>query len=407
MARPIRTLLFSTLYPSSAQPGHGIFVETRLRELLGSGEVEAKVVAPVPWFPSTNKRWGAYAKMAATPLREVRNGIDVAHPRYPLLPKVGMSVAPLLLAAWARRAVQRAIDDGFDFDLIDAHYFYPDGVAAAMLAHWFRRPLVITARGSDVNLIATHALPQRMMRWAAGRAAACIGVSSALAGAMRNLGMPEWKIHVMRNGVDLDRFKPVSQAQARVAIRQEGNPLLLSVGNLVALKGHELCIDALALLLPAYPEAQLVIVGEGPLHAELLRHARSRGVESKVTLAGQIDNADLALWYSAADFLLLASSREGWPNVLLEALACGTPVISTRVGGIPEVIREELAGNLIATRDGYSLAEAIAKRLASRPTNDRAAVRRYAESFGWAETSRAQVELFSAIVGGVCGAQHA
>ena len=121
MNRPVRTLLFSTLYPSSARPIHGIFVETRLRELLKTGAVQTRVVAPVPWFPSTNPRFGEYACMARTPAREQRNGIDVLHPRYPLLPKVGMTIAPVLLALACIRPIQRLITDGFDFDVIDAH----------------------------------------------------------------------------------------------------------------------------------------------------------------------------------------------------------------------------------------------------------------------------------------------
>ena len=155
----MRTLLFSTLYPSSERPGHGIFVETRLRELLKTGRVETRVMAPVPWFPWRSTRFVERAAMARTPRRETRHGIDVQHPRYALLPKLGMSSAPLALALGARRAVQRLLDEGFDFDLIDAHYCYPDGVAAALLARWFKKPLVITARGSDVNLIAEQALP--------------------------------------------------------------------------------------------------------------------------------------------------------------------------------------------------------------------------------------------------------
>ena len=91
MAKKLRTLLFSTLFPSSVRPVHGIFVETRLRQLLATGAVETKVVAPVPWFPFASARFGEYAKFAATPQHEVRHGIEVHHPRYFLLPKVGMN----------------------------------------------------------------------------------------------------------------------------------------------------------------------------------------------------------------------------------------------------------------------------------------------------------------------------
>ncbi|HEX9173229.1 MAG TPA: glycosyltransferase family 4 protein, partial [Telluria sp.] len=147
----MKILTFSTLFPNSEKPGHGIFVETRLRHLVASGQVEARVVAPVPWFPSAHPRFGQYARQARVPRAELRHGIAVSHPRYPVLPKIGMNVAPLLLAQAVKPAIARLLDEGFDFDLIDAHYFYPDGVAAAMLARHFNKPLVITARGSDIT----------------------------------------------------------------------------------------------------------------------------------------------------------------------------------------------------------------------------------------------------------------
>jgi len=105
----LRILTFSTLYPSSVRPGHGIFVETRLRELVASGQVDARVIAPVPWFHSTNSRFGEYARMARTPRCEQRNGLDVQHPRYLLPPKIGMTIAPFSLALGAMSAVSRLI----------------------------------------------------------------------------------------------------------------------------------------------------------------------------------------------------------------------------------------------------------------------------------------------------------
>src|ERR1700759_765171 len=181
MPRRVRTLLFSTLFPSSVRPGHGLFVQTRLRELMATGSVDVRVVAPVPWFFSSNPRFGDYALYARTPRRETLQGVSVFHPRYPLPPKVGMTVAPLSMALAAAPVIRGILADGFDFDLIDAHYYYPDGVAAALLAKWFGKPLVVTARGSDINLIAQYRGPRRMMQWAARRAAASIGVSKALA----------------------------------------------------------------------------------------------------------------------------------------------------------------------------------------------------------------------------------
>ncbi|WP_144006714.1 glycosyltransferase [Pelomonas sp. KK5] len=392
----IRLLTFSSLFPSSVRPSHGIFVETRLRELLATGEVEAKVVAPVPWFFSTDEaKWGDRARIASTPARETRNGIDVLHPRYALLPKVGMTLAPLGMAFGVMPAVQRLIDEGFEFDAIDAHYFYPDGVAAAIVARRFGKPFTITARGSDLNLISKFALPRRMMQWAAARAAACIGVSAALVDVMRSLGFAAGRLHMMRNGVDLQRFRPLDRDQARRELGLAGAPLLLSVGNLVELKGHVFLIEALARLLPSHGQAQLVIVGEGPERGRLLARARELGVADRVMLAGSRPNTELFKWYSAADVSLLASSREGWANVLLESMACGTPVVATAVGGSPEIV-SDAAGLLVQERSGEAFAAAIAQLLAQPPARER--VRRYAEDFDWRATSAAQLALFSSLV---------
>jgi teichuronic acid biosynthesis glycosyltransferase TuaC len=404
MARPVRTLLFSTLYPSSARPGHGIFVETRLRELLASGEVQTKVVAPVPWFPLTGERWGEYGRMASTPGRETRHGIDVLHPRFPHLPKVGMTIAPFLLAAAALGPIRKLMREGFDFDLIDAHYFYPDGVAAALLSRRLARPFCITARGSDVNLIARYALPRRLMQWAARGAAACIGVSAALVAEMRRVGLDFGRLLVLRNGVDLARFAPVDRDAARRELGLAGSPLLLSVGNLVPLKGHDLCIGALKSLRATWPQAALVIVGAGPERARLEALAAAEGLTGAVRFAGSVANTELARWYGAADLLLLASSREGWPNVLLEAMACGTPVVATAVGGIPEIVRDGRVGSLVTERSAEALAEAASRLLADGV--DRAAIRRWAEGFGWEETTRGQLALFGRM-SAATGAAHA
>ena len=392
MSRRLRTLLFSTLYPSSARPVHGIFVETRLRELLRSGEVETKVVAPVPWFWSTDGRWGDYARMARTPRRETRNGIDVLHPRYPLLPKVGMTAAPLALACAAAPTVRRLIRDGFDFDVIDAHYYYPDGVAAALLARMFDKPFTVTARGTDLNLIPNHALPRAMIRWAARRADASIGVCTALVDVLRDWGIEPGRLHVMRNGVDLNRFCPLPQADMRRELQLQGAPLLLSVGHLIERKGHHLAIDAMPAILAAHPQARLIIIGEGEQRGALEAQVRTRGLAEQVILTGSLPNEQLARWYSAADALILASSREGWANVLLEAMACGTPVVATRIWGTPEVVTPPSGGVLVDQRSAAALAAAVLQLLGAPP--DRARVRAYAEGFSWAQTSEAQLDLF-------------
>jgi teichuronic acid biosynthesis glycosyltransferase TuaC len=381
----MKILTFSTLFPNSEKPGHGIFVETRLRHLVASGRVESRVVAPVPWFPSTNERFGSYARMARAPRHEVRHGLSVAHPRYPVIPKVGMNVAPMLLAKAVKPAIGRLIDEGFDFDLIDAHYFYPDGVAAAMLAKHFNKPLVISARGSDITLIPQHRLPRKMILWAAEQADGIVTVCNALRDEMIALGVDDTKIVSLRNGVDLNLFQPIERPAAQPFT-------LVTVGHLVPVKAQELIVGALALL----PGVRLVIAGDGPNRGMLENLARELGVSERVTFLGAVPQSALRAHYGAADAMVLASSREGWANVLLESMACGTPVVASRVWGTPEVVAAPEAGVLMAERTPQGVADAVNALRANYP--DRAATRRYAERFSWDDTTAGQLALFGRIL---------
>src|SRR5262245_52804400 len=213
----MRLLTFSTLYPHAGRPTHGIFVQPRLRQLVARGQVESKVLAPVPWFPFRYRGFGDYARHALAPALEHRHGIEVAHPRYPLIPKVGMTLAPFLLAQAVKPAI-RSLLERYDFDAIDAHYLYPDGVAAAILGKHFGKPVVLTARGTDVTLIPDYRLPRAMILWAARNAAAIITVSRSLKDGLAALGVPSERITVLRNGVDLEQFRPTEREAARARL---------------------------------------------------------------------------------------------------------------------------------------------------------------------------------------------
>ncbi len=389
----IRTLLFSTLYPSSVRPNHGIFVETRLRHLLASGEVETRVVAPVPWFPFKHKRFGEYAKHAAVPRHEVRNGIGIEHPRYLLLPKVGMNSAPHALARTGLAAAKKLIAGGFDFDLIDAHYFYPDGVAATMIGKALGKPVVITARGTDINLIPQFDKPRRMILQAAEDCAAMITVCAALKDAIVGLGGTARKITALRNGVDLELFQPEDKARARDAFGMNDKFAIASVGHLIERKGHHLVVEALADI----PDAELYIAGGGEEETRLRALAGQLGLTQRVHFLGAMPQARLRTLYSAVDCLVLASSREGWANVLLEAMACGTPVVATNVWGTPEVVASPDAGVLMDERSAGGIVRAVARLRDAMPT--RQAARAYAERFGWQPTTEGQLALFRRLSG--------
>ena len=384
----MQLLTFSTLFPNTERPGHGIFVETRLRHLIASGKATARVVAPVPWFPFSNERFGAYGSFAKVPERESRFGIEVEHPRYFLPPKVGMHIAPDMLARAAKPCIARIIDEGYDFNIIDAHYFYPDGVAATKLGKYFNKPVVITARGSDITLLPQFARPRKKILKAASEASGIITVCNALKDELVRLGVSEKKIISLRNGVDLNLFHPVDREVTRQSLGLT-QFTLLTVGHLVAVKGHELILRAMVLL----PEMRLLIAGDGILRPALEKMAIELKVSERVQFLGALKQDKLKTYYGAADLMILASEREGWANVLLESMACGTPVVASKVWGTPEVVAAPEAGVLMTERTPEALAHAV--RLLQDNYPDRAATRRYAENFSWDATTNGQLTLFN------------
>lgn len=391
MEAPLQLLTFSGLYPNAARPNHGIFVENRLRHLVASGGASSFVVAPVPYFPSSSPIFRSWASHARAPDREERHGIAVLHPRYPVIPKIGMSAAPWLLYRAMLPFLRRLLASERKFDAIDAHYVYPDGVAAVWLGKKLRLPVVVTARGTDVNDIPRHAIPRRLIQGAIAGSEALIAVSAALKQAMIALGAPAEKVTVLRNGVDTEQFQPPADREAARAALGLTRTTLLSVGHLIERKGHHLVIQALAKL----PDTDLLIAGEGPERAHLTALVRERGLGERVRLLGARPHAEMAALYGAADLLVLASSREGWANVLLESMACGTPVVATNIWGNPEVVQRREAG-VIAERDPDALGAAVGDLLTDPPA--RAATRAYAEGFSWDATTAGQLALFRDVV---------
>jgi glycosyltransferase involved in cell wall biosynthesis len=310
-----------------------------------------------------------------------------------MLPKIGMAWQPASMAraAWADIAAWRR--EGWQPDLIDAHYLYPDGVAACMLARRLGVPFVMTARGSDVNLIARLPGPGRRIAQAAAHAAAVIAVADPLRDGLLALGVDATKLHVLRNGVDTDVFRPEDRAAARArAALPAGVPLLAVVGNLLPEKGQALAIEALALL----PGVHLVIVGEGPARPQWLALAQRLGVQHRMHWRASMPQAQLRDVYAAADALLLTSSREGWPNVVLESMACGTPVVAMDVGAVRQMIVGPEFGRIVTERSAAALAAAAAAQLA-QPAS-RQALQQHAAAHDWASIARAQWDLFTRAV---------
>jgi glycosyltransferase involved in cell wall biosynthesis len=380
-------LTFASLFPNSSDPDHGIFVYQRSAHLAKRPGNEVEVVAPIPYLPRWVKirRWQTAATL---PHQETIRTLTVHHPRYLLLPRISMPFHALSMFLGCLPEIRR-INRRRKIDCIDAHFVYPDGLVAVLLGKLLRIPVIVSARGTDINVYPSFYLIRPMIRWTLRRASALIAVSAALKSAMAALGTDENKIRVVSNGVDSQRFQNSKQEEARrqLNLPLEGR-LILSVGALIPSKGHRLLVRAFSRIAAELGNVWLFILGEGPYRSELQQLITKLGLNGKVQLPGKCRNEELPLWYNAADISCLASAREGWPNVVTESLACGTPVVATRVGGIPEILHSAELGLLTEQRE-ESLAAGLKQALSRKW--DRAEISRVTRERTW-ETVAAEVE---------------
>jgi teichuronic acid biosynthesis glycosyltransferase TuaC len=390
--RRLRLLTYTTLYPNAQQPIHGVFVENRLRHLVAESCIDTTVVAPVPWFPISTRRLGRWSIYAEIAREEQRHGMRVLHPRFPVIPKFGTPWAPWLLYRATRPVLAALIAQGTKFDALDAHYMYPDGVAAVWLGREFGLPVVVTCRGSDLTLLPRYYVPRSLIRRAISGAAALVTVSTPLRNSLIELGAPPDKVTVLRNGVDLTMFRPLADRDAERHAWRLSGPTLVSVGQLIHRKGHDRTIAAMRFL----PDCSLMIAGEGPEHAKLGQLIDLLGLRDRVRLLGRVPHTDLPTLYGIADATILSSTREGWANVLLESMACGTPVIASDIPGNTDVVCSPDAGLITRENTSEGIADGVKRLLAAPPP--RFATRSFAERFSWDATTAGQLALFRRIV---------
>jgi glycosyltransferase involved in cell wall biosynthesis len=272
-------------------------------------------------------------------------------------------------------------------DVVDAQFFFPDGPAAARIARALDLPLSIKARGSDVNYWGTKGFARRQMLQAAAQAAGLLAVSDALRREMVALGMPGEAIALHYTGLDRDLFRPLNHDRLRAQLGGElgvdlphDAPLFACVGTLTERKGHHIALRALADLSRDHPEARILLVGKGDAEASLRDLARNLGIDQRVHLTGSVDHTLLPIILSAADAMVLPTQTEGLANAWVEAIACGTPVITCDVGGARELVTSAIAGRLVE-RDPSAVAAAMRETLASAP--DPQTVAACADAFDW------------------------
>jgi teichuronic acid biosynthesis glycosyltransferase TuaC len=398
MSEP-RILVFSSLFPSAVAPTAGTFIRERMLRV--ARDVPLVVVAPQAWSP-----FDGLVRLIRRSFRpqavafERIGDVEVHRPRFVSIPGIFKRWDGMLMARGARATVERIAAE-FRPTLVDAHFVYPDGYAASILAERLSLPLTITLRGSkDEWLIGTDREP--MMRAALARTTRIFAVSESLKQDVGvRLGQAPDKILVVRNGVDTKRFHPVDRAEARrrLGIAPEAR-VVIGVGGLIERKGFHRVIPEIARLAVEMPDLRYLIVGGGTTQADMRGRleamAAAEGVAANVVFCGPQSPDDLKWFYGAADVFALATEHEGWANVFLEAMACGLPVVTTAVGGNAQVVSHPGLGALVPFWEPAAFADALRGALSANRW-DRDAIVAHACANGWDAPVALLLEQFRSI----------
>ena len=393
-------LVFSTLFPSGAQPHAGVFIRERMFRV--ARHLPLVVVAPIPWFPLQGLiRFFRPHFRPVAPRLEVQQGIEVHHPRFFCIPGIGKWLDGLFLALGSYRTVRRLCRER-NLRLIDSHFGYPDGYAATLLGRRLGLPVVITLRGTEIRHSRTPLLRPLLVK-ALQRAQRIVTVSDSLRRHAMTLGIPADKITVVGNGVDTEKFLPVDPRTARKDWGlPEAGRFLITVGGLVERKGFHRVIEVLPALRKQYPDLHYLIVGgasaEGDWTENLHTLVREAGLRDWVHFIGAVSHDRIAELLSAADLFVLSTRNEGWANVLLEAMACRLPVVTTDVGGNAEVVCSENLGYVVPFADQQALRHALEQALGK--DWDRDAIAAHARANSWDERVERLREIFTSLISG-------
>lgn len=391
----MKILVLTTVFPNCKQPALGTFVRERMFRV--AKECNLKVVAPVPWFPFARYLKPNYRPIV--PRKEIQEGVEIYHPRFFSVPGVLKCLDGLFFFLSLLYPLKR-IGKDFDFDIIDAHFSYPEGLGAILLARFFKRPVTITLRGTIVPL-SKYLLRRVQIIYALRKATKVFSVSNSLKEKAVSLGIESSKILPIPNGVDMDKFYPMPKDEAR---QELGLPLdkkiIISVGGLVKRKGFHRVLAVLPEVTEKYKEILYVIVGgptvEGNFGPELKKQVKELNLNSHVHFTGPLPHDHIRKWLNAADIFCLATSNEGWANVFFEAMACGKPVVATKVGGNEEVVKSADYGILVDLDDQKQLKDAIIEALEKKW--DHGKIIEYASENNWENVARKVLQEFKNIV---------
>lgn len=387
----MKILAFAYLFPDIKQPSRGIFVYNRLNAI--NKYCEVKIVSPRPFFPFMNY-FKQFKNFSKNPYNEYYKGLEIYRPKFFIIPKY-LKWFDCISYFFSTIKVVFKIRSKFDFDLIDVHWTYPDIVAGYIFSKILNKKLVLTIRGKEALFYGEKSLRRLVLNFFLKKGDTVIALSSELKKLLVAIGLQEKRIQVIRNGVDINKFHYLSKDSCREKLGlPTSKKVIVSVGSLTEGKGFQDIIQIMPQLVKKF-DVELYILGDvGPAgnYKNEIKGLISKLSLSNIFLMGNRPNEELLYWYNAADIFCFASYSEGSPNVINEALACGTPVVSTAVGAIPDVVTEDFLGFLASPNKHDDLLEKIL--IALNICWNRKAISNYMKNFRWDWCARQVVDLY-------------
>ena len=392
----MHVLIVSNLFPNPVETLRGNFVAEMTREL--NKKIKVSVLNPLPWFPKISFLDGktSYFKFARVPRTFEIFNLKISSPKYLAIPKMGFLQSlfifiRLLPEIWNLHRQER-------IDIVNAHWVFPDGVGVSWICWFLRIPCLLSARGCDVNLYSKFILRRQQIKSALKIANKITVMSNDQKKTVQTLGVSKSKIKTIYNGIDQVNFKIRDKVLCRQSLGLElKETIILVVAQLVEVKGLDYLLEAIHILKAkgSFRDKRLIIIGEGMLRAKLIRKCNELNLLDRVSFLGKKTRSELPIWYGACDIFCLPSIREGCPNVVLESLASGRPVVASNVGGVPELVCQ-INGILFHSKNTVALVEALEK--AQKKVWDEHLIRLSVKDFTWEKTANKFLESFEQIL---------
>lgn len=391
----MKILFVSSQFPNSIQPDLGVFSLQVVKQFAVKDEIQ--VIAPLPTLGMFNfagdlKRYNTNLNI---PTKEIIDNILVYHPKYFAFPAMGfthhiamyVSLMPLI----------KSIHFDWGIDVINCHWLFPDGVAVQRIGKKLGIPVMLTALGCDLNRYTKRPMRKYVIKNAMNASERVSVLNSDMYEKCIDLGVDSNRLRIIPNGVDLDRFKIQDKKESQIKLGFSGSDrIILFVGSLVEVKNTDTLLKAFKHVLKNKTDCKLVLVGSGYLEKDLIKLSQLLGIETSVSFIGQVNHEKLTVWMNAADCLCLPSIREGHPNVMMEALACGIPVVASSVGSLPDFINIYNGCLIDSPLDCEEMAEKLLTCL--KRSYDRKLIRSSVENYSWSNCAQSYLDALRCLI---------